>query len=55
MAANVNAKKNPAAVGTSRKSLHLCLKRIEEAKDDKEIRRLTDELQRIVFHRQYQQ
>jgi hypothetical protein len=45
----------PAAVDTSKKALHLCLKRIKEAKDQKEIRRLTEELQRIVFHRQYQQ
>ena len=41
-------------VDTSKKALHLCLKRIKDAKDEKEIRRLTEELQRIVFHRQYQ-
>ena len=39
---------------TSRKALHLCLKRIKDAKDENELRRLTEELQRIVFHRQYQ-
>lgn len=46
----------PAApvLDTSRKTLHLCLKRIKNAKDDNEIRRLTEELQRIVFHKQYQ-
>jgi hypothetical protein len=43
-----------AIVDTSRKALHLCLKRIKDAKDENEIRRLTEELQRIVFHRQYQ-
>jgi hypothetical protein len=41
-------------IGASKKALHLCLKRIKEAKDENEIRRLTEELQRIVFHRQYQ-
>jgi len=46
----------PAAtiLDTSKKALHLCLKRIKEAKDEKELRRLTEELQRIVFHKQYQ-
>lgn len=41
-------------VDTSKKALHLCLKRIKQAKAESEIRRLTEELQRIVFHRQYQ-
>ena len=39
---------------TSRKALHLCLDRIKKTKDESELRRLTVELQRIVFHRQYQ-
>ena len=39
---------------TSKKSLHLCLKRIKAANDETELRRLTEELQRILFHRQYQ-
>ena len=39
---------------TSQKALHLCLDRIKKAKDENELRRLTEELQRIVFHRQYQ-
>ncbi|MGA3015898.1 MAG: hypothetical protein ABSF62_02180 [Bryobacteraceae bacterium] len=39
---------------TSKKALHLCLKRIKDAKNETELRRLTGELQRIVFHRQYQ-
>ena len=39
---------------TAKKALHLCLKRIKDAKNDSELRRLTEELQRIVFHRQYQ-
>lgn len=52
------AKSNEAAPAatvsdTSKKALHLCLKRIKDAKNESEIRRLTEELQRIVFHRQY--
>src|SRR5580658_10320188 len=43
-----------ATVGASKKALHLCLKRIKEAKNENELRRLTEELQRIVFHKQYQ-
>jgi hypothetical protein len=43
-----------AAVDASKKALHLCLKRIKEAKTESELRRLTQDLQRIVFHRQYQ-
>jgi hypothetical protein len=42
------------AVDSSKKALHLCLKRIKQAKTEGEIRRLTQDLQRIVFHRQYQ-
>ena len=38
----------------SRKALHLCLEQIKAAKSDSELRRLTEELQKIVFHRQYQ-
>lgn len=47
---------NPATttINTSKKALHLCLKRIKEAENDSELRRLTEELQKIVFHRQYQ-
>ena len=41
-----------AALDTSKKAFHLCLKRIKEAKNEKELRRLTEELQRIVFHQQ---
>ena len=39
---------------TSRKALHLCLRHIKDAKSETELRRLTEELQSIVFHRQYQ-
>ncbi len=39
---------------TSKKALHLCLKRIKDAESENEVRRLTEELQRIVFHKQYQ-
>jgi hypothetical protein len=42
-----------AVVDSSKVALHLCLKRIKEATNEAEIRRLTEELQRIVFHRQY--
>jgi len=42
------------ALDTSKKALHLCLKRIKNAKDENELRRLTEELQKIVFHKQYQ-
>ena len=39
---------------TAKKALHVCLKRIKAAKNEDELRRLTEELQSIVFHRQYQ-
>jgi hypothetical protein len=39
---------------SSKKALHLCLEQIKEAKSESELRRLTEELQKIVFHRQYQ-
>jgi len=68
------------ALDTSKKALHLCLKRIKDAKNENQLRRLTEELlrksrktaagaissctvwcraaafalQRIVFHKQYQ-
>ena len=51
------AKVAPAApfLDTSKKkALHLCLKRIKTAKDENELRRLTEELQKILFHKQYQ-
>ena len=44
----------PPTFSASKKDLHACLKRIKDAKDDNELRRLTEELQKIVFHRQYQ-
>jgi hypothetical protein len=44
---------NPV-LDNSKKALHLCLKRIKDAKNENELHRLTEELQRIVFHRQYQ-
>jgi hypothetical protein len=48
------AKPATAAANASKKALHLCLKRIKEAETESELRRLTEELQRIVFNRQYQ-
>jgi hypothetical protein len=49
-------KSAPAApvFDTSKKALHLCLKRLKSAQDQSEIERLTEELQRIVFDKQYQ-
>ena len=41
-------------LGASKQDLHLCLKRIKDAKNQHELRRLTEELQRVVFHRQQQ-
>ena len=52
--AQVKAKPATTAVNTSKKALHLCLKRIKEAVTESELRRLTEELQRIVFNRQCQ-
>ena len=48
------AKRGATLLGPSKKALHLCLKRIKGAKNESELRRLTEELQRIVFYRQYQ-
>jgi hypothetical protein len=42
------------AFSISKRALHACLKRIKDAKNDNELRRLTEELQQIVFHKQYQ-
>jgi len=52
--AQANEAKPAATVDTSKKALHLCLKRIKDAENEIELRRLTEELQEIVFHRQYQ-
>jgi hypothetical protein len=41
------------AIDTSRKTLHVRLNRLKSAKSKAGIRRLTEELQRIVFHKQY--
>ena len=38
---------------TSKNALHLCLKRIQDAKNESVLRRLTQELQKIVFKIQY--
>jgi hypothetical protein len=40
-------------IDTSKKALHACLKRIKETNDEKELLRLAEQLQRIVFRRQY--
>jgi hypothetical protein len=41
------------AIDTSRAALHRCLDRLKAATDSSEIRRLTMELQRVVFRKQY--
>jgi hypothetical protein len=51
-----DARGRPSAasrLSPSKQALHLCLRRLKNAKDESEVRRLTEELQRIVFHRQY--
>jgi len=42
------------ALDTSKEGLHLCLERLKNATSEAELRRLTEELQRIVFHKQYE-
>lgn len=42
------------SIDTSKKALHLCLKRIKETNDENELLRLAEQIQRIVFRRQYQ-
>jgi len=42
------------AIDTSKKALYACLKRIKETNDENELLRLAEQLQRIVFRRQYQ-
>ena len=49
----VKVKMNPAAVDTAKMALHLCLKRIKEADNERDLSRLTEELQRVVFRGQY--
>jgi len=43
-----------ATLDTSRAGLHRCLDRLKKATSEAELRRLTEELQRIVFHKQYE-
>ncbi len=45
---------NAPTQDTSRNALHVCLKKIKAANDEAELRRLAEELQRIIFYRQYQ-
>ena len=54
MRAGCGEERPPSAtvvIDTSKKALHLCLKRIKNAKNENELRRLSEELQRIVFHK----
>jgi hypothetical protein len=41
------------SLSASKQALHICLKRLKDAKNESEISHLTDELQMIVFHKQY--
>ena len=43
----------PAIGDTSDRAALTLLKRIKAAKDQTEIRQLTDQLQRVIFHKQY--
>jgi hypothetical protein len=43
-----------SVIDTSKKALSACLKRIKETKDENELLQLAEQLQRIVFRRQYQ-
>ena len=43
-----------SVIDTSKKALYACLKRIKETNDEDELRRLAEQLQRIVFRKQYQ-
>jgi hypothetical protein len=54
MASSGEARESVSAnprLSTSKQALHICLKRLKFAKDESELRRLTGELQRIVFHK----
>jgi hypothetical protein len=54
--AKSKAERSAAApvIDSSKKALYACLKRIKETNDEKELLRLAEQLQRIVFRRQYQ-
>jgi hypothetical protein len=41
-------------IDTSKKALSACLKRIKETGDEKALLHLTEQIQRIVFRKQYQ-
>jgi hypothetical protein len=48
-----NGSETAPVMDTSKKALSACLKRIKETSAEKEILRLTEQLQRIIFRRQY--
>jgi hypothetical protein len=50
-ARKAEAKPTTGAVDTSKRALHLCLRRIKDAENKSELHRLTEELQRILFRR----
>ena len=49
----MKAKPTTSTVDTSDKAVLALLKRIKEADDRDEIRRLSEQLERAIFHRQY--
>lgn len=51
--AKTKTKRSAPVIDTSKKALSACLKRIKETKDENELLRLSEQLQRIVFRRQY--
>jgi hypothetical protein len=60
MAVKAARKKNPAAVALGRKdsnasddALLTLLKRLKAANEPTEIRRLSNQIERVIFHKQY--
>lgn len=46
-------KSTPASTDTSDNAVLTLLKRIRETNDQNEIRQLSDQLERVIFHKQY--
>lgn len=43
----------PPAIDTSDNAVLVLLRRLKETNDQTEIRKLSDQLERVIFHRQY--
>jgi hypothetical protein len=43
-----------ASINTSDKALTVILKRLKETEDSTEIRELSDQLERVIFHKQFE-